>query len=59
MLDTTPVTTEITRLITAGTPEGELLAMVTRRFSDLTWRELSVALQAATAAAERQASRRH
>jgi hypothetical protein len=26
MLDTTPITTEITKLIVAGVPEGELLA---------------------------------
>jgi hypothetical protein len=51
--------TEITRMITAGIPEGELLVMVTRRFPELTWAELSAALQDATAAAERQASRRH
>jgi hypothetical protein len=58
MLDTTPVTIEITRLITAGTPEGELLARVVRTFPDLTPDELSRALQVAQVAAERQATRR-
>jgi hypothetical protein len=28
MLDTTPITTEIIRLITAGTTEGEIIARV-------------------------------
>jgi uncharacterized protein (DUF433 family) len=59
MLDTTPVTTAITRLITAGVAEGELLARVVRQFRKLTPAELSAALQEATAAAERQATRRH
>jgi hypothetical protein len=60
MLDTiTPVTVQITKLITAGIPEGELLTRVTLQFPDLTWRELSQALQVAQAAAERQATRRH
>jgi uncharacterized protein (DUF433 family) len=59
MLDATPITTEITQLITAGTPEGELLARVVGRFPDLTPAELSAALQEATARAQRQATRRH
>jgi hypothetical protein len=60
MLDTTPITTEIARLITAGIPEGELLAMVVRKFPDLTSAELSAALRDATAAAEMHAAeRRH
>jgi hypothetical protein len=59
MLDTTIVVTEIRHLIVAGRPEGELLARVVRRFPDLTPDELSQAAQIATAAAERQASRRH
>jgi hypothetical protein len=50
MLDTTTITTEITRLIAAGVPEGELLARVVRTFPDLTPAELSAALQEATAA---------
>jgi hypothetical protein len=49
MLDTTPVTTAITRLITTGTSEQALLAAVAALFPDLTPAELSVALQAATA----------
>jgi hypothetical protein len=59
MLDTTTVTSTITRLISAGIPEGKLLAMVTRRFPELTWRELSRALQVAQAKAERNAAARH
>ena len=59
MIDTTQVATEIRHLITAGTAEGELLVRVVRRFPDLTPAELSQALQVATAAAEKQATRRH
>jgi hypothetical protein len=59
MLDTTPITTAITRLITAGTPEQALLAAVAQLFPNLTTAELSAALQEATAAAERQAAARH
>ena len=60
MLDTTPITTEITRLISTGTTEQALLAAVARRFPELTPAELSAAIQEATAAAERQAAeRRH
>jgi hypothetical protein len=59
MLDHTPITTEITKLIVAGIPEGELLLRVARRFPDLTLAELSQALQQATTAAEKQAVRRH
>jgi hypothetical protein len=59
MLDTTPVATAIARLITSGVPESELLVRVTRQFPDLTWQELSQALQAAQAAAERKALRPH
>jgi hypothetical protein len=46
-------------LITAGIPESELLAMVVRKFPDLTLAELSEALQVALDAAERQAAKRH
>ena len=59
MPDTTPITTEITRLIVAGTPEGEILARVVRTFPDLTLAVLSAALQEATAAAERRIIRKH
>jgi len=59
MLDTTPVTQQITKLINAGIAEGEILVRVTRQFPDLTWRELSQALQVATTAAERRALRPH
>jgi hypothetical protein len=59
MLDTTPVTIAITRLISTGTTELAVLAAVSRRFPWLTWRELSSALQVAQAAAERQALRPH
>jgi uncharacterized protein (DUF433 family) len=58
--DTSPITTEITRLITSGTTESELLAVVVRKFPDLTLVELSEALQVALDAAEKQAAaRRH
>ena len=59
MLHTTPVTTAITRLISTGTTEQALLAAVAHLFPNLSPAELSQALQVATAAAERQASRRH
>jgi uncharacterized protein (DUF433 family) len=44
MLDTTPVTTAIIRLISSGTTEQALLASVARRFPDLSPAELSQAL---------------
>ena len=59
MLDTTPVTTAITSLISTGTTEQAVLAEVARRFPELTWRELSTALQVAHAEAERRALRPH
>ena len=59
MLDTTPVTAAITRLTSNGTTEQALLAAVTHLVPNLTTAELSQALQVATTAAERQASRRH
>jgi hypothetical protein len=59
MLDTTPITTEITKLIVAGTPESEIIMRMMRRFPDLTIPELSQVLQVATAAAEKQATRWH
>jgi hypothetical protein len=59
MLDTTPITTAITRLIAAGTTEAAVLAAVARRFPELTWRELSTALQVAEAEAERRALHPH
>ena len=59
MLDTTPITTAITRLISTGTTEAAVLAAVARRFPELSWRELSTALQVAQAEAERQVMRRH
>ena len=58
-LDTTPVTTAITRLISTGTTEQVLLAAVTHPFPNLSPAELSQALQVATAAAERKALRPH
>jgi hypothetical protein len=59
MLDTTRITTAITRLIVAGTTEAAVLAAVARRFPELSWRELSTALQVAQAAAERKAVRKN
>ena len=59
MLNITPITIEITRLISTGTTEQALLAAVARAFPELTPAELSQALQVATAAAERKAFRPH
>jgi hypothetical protein len=59
MLDTTPLTTEIARLISTGTTEQALLAAVAYLFPNLSPAELSATLQEATAAAERQALRPH
>jgi hypothetical protein len=58
-IDTTPVTREITRLISKGTTEEALLVAVAHLFPDLTRAELSQALQDAMAAAEKQAARWH
>jgi hypothetical protein len=44
MLDTTPITIEITKLITAGTTEEALLAAVSYLFPNLSPAELSAAL---------------
>ena len=52
-------TTAITRLISSGTTEEALLTALAYLFPNLSPAELSQALQDATAAAERQASRRH
>jgi len=57
MIDTTPVTREITRLISKGTTEQALLIAVAHLFPDITKAELSQALQDATAAAEKQITR--
>jgi hypothetical protein len=59
MLDTAPVTAAISRVITNGTTEQASLAAVTHLVPNLTTAELSQALQVATTAAKRQASRRH
>jgi hypothetical protein len=59
MLDTTPITTAITRLISTGTTEQALLVAVARLFPERTPAELSQALQVATTAAERRAVRPH
>jgi uncharacterized protein (DUF433 family) len=59
MLDTTPITTAITRLIATGTSEQRLLAAVAYLFPDLSPAELSAALQEAQAMAERKATGRH
>jgi hypothetical protein len=59
MLDTSPVTTAIATMIRSGTTEQQIVAVLVRRFPDLTLAELSEALQAGTEQAERHASRRH
>jgi hypothetical protein len=57
MLDTTPVTKAITRLISTGTTEQALITAVAYLFPNLSPAELSQALQVAQAAAERRARR--
>ena len=57
MLDTTPITTAITGLISTGTTEEALLAAVAHLFPNLSPAELSQALQVATTKAERRALR--
>lgn len=59
MIDTTPITAQITRLIATGTTEQALLAAVAYLFPAISPSELSAALQEATAAAEKRAARRH
>ena len=59
MPNTSERTATITRLITTGTTGHELVAAVAQRFPELSPAEFSVALQTATALAERQAARRH
>jgi hypothetical protein len=59
MLDTTPITAEITKLISTGTTEQALLVAVAHLFPNLSSAELSQALQVATAAAEKNALRPH
>jgi hypothetical protein len=59
MTDKSPVATEITRLISAGKTERDLVAAIAMRFPELTSAELSQALQDATAAAERLIIRKH
>jgi hypothetical protein len=59
VLDTTPITIAITRLISTGTTEEALLTAVAHLFPNLSPAELSQALQVATTEAERQATRRH
>ena len=59
LIDTSTVATEIRYLIVSGIVERELLLAVARRFPDLTPAELSEALQAATAQAERRVVRKH
>jgi len=59
MLDTTPVTTAITRLISTGTTEQALLVAVAHLFPNLSPAELSQALQVAQTEAERRASQPH
>jgi hypothetical protein len=53
ILDRTPVTEAINRLISAGTTEQALLATVAQLFPNLTPAEPSQALQVATATAGR------
>jgi hypothetical protein len=60
MVDTTPITREIAKLISNGTiSEQVLLAAAVRLFPDLDSRELSQVLQCAQAAAEKKAAAKH
>jgi hypothetical protein len=59
MIDTTPITITIVRLIATGTTERELLVTVAQRFPEITRSEFFVAHQNATAAAEKPVARRH
>jgi uncharacterized protein (DUF433 family) len=59
MLDTSPVTRTITRMIASGTTEQTLLSAVAHMFPELSPSDLSAALQEATAQAEKRAARRH
>jgi hypothetical protein len=59
MLDTTPVTAQITKLISTGTTEAAIITTVAQLFPGLSPAELSQALQEATTAAERRAMRKH
>jgi hypothetical protein len=59
MLDTSPITAHITRMIAIGTTEQALLAAVALLFPNISSAELSAALQDATAQAEKRAARRH
>ena len=59
MLDTTPITAAISRLISTGTTEQVLIAAVAHLFPNLSPTELSQALQVAQAQAERKALRPH
>ena len=59
MIDTSAITTQITRLIATGSTQESILAAVAVMFPAISPAELSAALQEATAAAEKRAARRH
>jgi uncharacterized protein (DUF433 family) len=59
MTDTAPITTAITAMIRGGTTGQALVAAISARYPELTWRDLSEALQVAQAQAEQRAARRH
>ena len=59
MIDTTPITEQITRLISTGTTEQALLTAVAHLFPHISPAELSQALQEATTQAERRVVRKH
>ena len=59
MQDTTTVATEIRHLIASGATEPEALAVVSRKFPEITPTEFVEALQDATEQAQRQALRPH
>jgi hypothetical protein len=59
MTDTTPLGTEITRLIAAGKQERDFVVAVAWKFPDLTAAELSTALKVAKAEAASRANTKH
>jgi uncharacterized protein (DUF433 family) len=59
MPDTSNAAACIAAMMRAGMPPDQLVAALARAFPDLTWRDLSQALQVAQAQAERKARARH
>ena len=58
-IDTSPVTHELTRLISQGSSEQALLSAVAHLFPDISSADLSAAIQDAVEEAQRRALRKH